>query len=78
MSARESAAVERAAAAVQAGMTIAEAARTYGVNRSSIHRALNRRVTVPPTYAATDPYAADASPSPLGGAVGPRHVSGGL
>lgn len=60
MSARESAAVERAAAAVMAGATIADAARVHGVARSSIHRAINRRAV--------------ASASPLGDAVGPGNV----
>lgn len=60
MSARESAAVERAVDAVMAGATIADAARSHGVARSSIHRAINRRAV--------------ASASPLGGAVGPGNV----
>lgn len=61
MSARESAAVERAVDAVLGSrLTIADAARVHGVARSSIHRAINRRAV--------------ASASPLGGAVGPGNV----
>lgn len=60
MSARESAAVERAVAAVCSGVSIAAAAaRMCNVARSSIHRALARR----------------ASAGPLGGAVGASNVS---
>lgn len=54
MAARESAAVLEALAAVQAGMTRADAADRFGVAPSSITRALRRR-KVPPMSTARKP-----------------------